>query len=489
MILPSLQTWVLPVTLGILIALFVVQKQGTARIASGFGPITAVWFAVLAGIGIWHISIEPGVLAAFNPIWGVRFLAGHLAITSVVLGAVFLAVTGAEALYADLGHFGRKPIMLAWILLVFPALVLNYLGQGALVLADPTAIADPFFKGVPASVLPVLVLLATAATVIASQAVITGVYSMTLAAVQLGLLPRMRISHTSSDQSGQIYIGSVNAMLLIGVVWLVVVFKSSGALASAYGIAVTGTMLVTTCLAVIYATKARILPLWAVALIAAPIGAMELAFLIANLSKVFDGGYVPVLVAAAIAVVMASWWRGAQLVQAKNDKLAVRLDPFIKSITKSAVPGVKGTAFYLTKSRETVPSALLHSLKHYRVLHDKIVLLTVETLRAPTATAVERVALDRVDDRFTRLTLRYGFMETPNVVRGLTAARKAGLRFDTMTSTFFLGRRKPVVTARFGLGQLMDKVFAQLTRIAADPTDYFHLPRDRVVELGYRVAV
>ena len=489
LILPELTHWVLPVTLGILIALFLVQYTGTARIAVWFGPITALWFIVLALIGIWHIVETPAVLASFNPVWGVRFLVNNPGLTAVVLGAVFLAVTGAEALYADLGHFGRRPIMLAWIGLVFPALVLNYLGQGALVLADPAAAADPFFKSVPAFALPALVLLATAATVIAAQAVITGAYSMTLAAIQLGLLPRMQVNHTSHDQSGQIYIGAVNLLLLVGVVWLVVVFKSSGALASAYGIAVTGTMLVTTCLAVIYAIKARILPLWATVLIAVPIGLIELAFLGSNLSKVLHGGYVTVSMALVTAGLMVAWWRGTQVIEAKSAQQSVALDSVMRSISKSDLARVPGTAFYLTPDRGVAPTALLHSLKHFRVLHDKVVFLTIETLRSPTATALERVQLEQIDDRFSRLTLRFGFMETPNVARGLSQARRAGLKFDVMTSTFFLGRRRPVVTARFGIGQMADRIFALLTRVAADPTDYFHLPRDRVVELGYRVAV
>ena len=489
LVVPDLVPWVVPITLGILVALFAVQRQGTASIAYWFGPITALWFVVLGGIGLWHVIENPAVLAAFNPVWGVRFLWENPGLTAVVLGAVFLAVTGAEALYADLGHFGRRPIMIAWIILVFPGLVLNYLGQGALVLADPTMAADPFFNSVPASALPALVLLATAATVIASQAVITGAYSMTLSAIQLGLLPRMQINHTSHQQSGQIYIAAINGALLVGVVWLVIVFKTSGALASAYGIAVTGTMLVTTCLAIIYVARARILPLWATALIAGPIALIELAFLAGNLSKVLHGGYVTVIMALATAALMVSWWRGTQVIEAKSIQKSVPLDTVVQSLAKSDMAEVPGTAFYLTPSRKVAPTALLHSLQHFRALHEKVVFLTIETLRSPTALPEERVLLEVIDDRFTHLTLRYGFMETPNVAQGLAHARRAGLRFDVMTSTFFVGRRRPVVTARFGLGQLSDRVFAMLTRVAADPTDYFHLPRDRVVELGYRVSL
>ena len=488
-VLPQLKDWAVPVTLGILIALFLVQKRGTAAIAAYFGPITALWFLALGGIGIWQILGHPQVLYAFNPAYAFAFMTGHVPTAALVLGAIFLAVTGAEALYADLGHFGRRPIMIAWFALVCPALLLNYLGQGALVLGDATAASDPFYRSVPEFALPFLVILATAATVIASQAVITGAYSMCRSAVQLGLLPRMNISHTSADQSGQIYIGAVNAFLLIGVVWLVIVFKTSGALASAYGIAVTGTMVVTTCLAVIYARAGKLVPGWAVYGIAVPIGLIELAFLASNLAKLHEGGYVPVLLAATMALMMASWWRGTQLLLARGQKLAVSLAGFVTSMAKSSVPEVAGTAFYLTPDTDTVPSSLLHSLKHFRVLHDKVVLLTVETLRVPNAEPSERVTYQTIDDRFSRLTLRFGFMETPNITRGLLAARKAGLKFDVMTSTFFVSRRRPVVTAKFGLGPSMDRIFAQLTRLATDPTDYYGLPRDRVVELGYRVAI
>jgi KUP system potassium uptake protein len=489
LILPALESLVLPVTLGILIGLFAVQRRGTGAIAALFGPVTAVWFGALAAIGLYHIVNGPAVLWAFNPLHGAGFLATHPGITAVVLGAVFLAVTGAEALYADLGHFGRRPITLAWVWVVFPALVLNYLGQGALVLADPTAADDPFFKSVSAPLLPILVALATAATIIASQAVITGAFSMARSAIQLGLLPRMRINHTSHEQSGQIYIGAVNFLLLIGVVWLVIVFKTSGALASAYGIAVTGTMLVTTCLAVIYALRARLLRPVPVLALALPVAVVEIGFLVSNLTKLADGGYVPVVLALVIGFVMVCWWRGARIMRLKGQAIAIGMEGFVAKMAKSSAGTVPGTAFYLSPSRETVPSALLHSLKHFRVLHEKVVLLTVESLEVPVADPAERAQYEVIDPRFSQLTLRFGFMETPNVAQAMAAARKAGLRFDVMTSTFFLGRRKPVVTGELGLSRLMDEVFATLSRMAADPTDYFHLPRERVIEMGYRVAV
>ena len=489
LVLPALADWIVPLTVAILTLLFVLQRQGTGRIAAAFGPITALWFVVMAGLGLAQIAANPAVLAAVSPHWGLAFLIDHQGVAFLVLGAVFLAVTGAEALYADLGHFGRRPIMLAWFALIFPALVLNYLGQGALVLADPRAIANPFFALAPEPFLPALVVLATMATVIAAQAVISGAYSMTRAAMQLGLLPRMKIRHTSHGQSGQIYIGAVNWALLFGVLWLVVVFGSSEALAAAYGIAVTGTMVITTILVIIYIVRAGHLRLPAALLIAAPVMVIEMAFLLSNLSKLGEGGYVPLLLASALGLCMWAWWRGTQNILVKSHRQLVPFDSFVRSMRHSSVHVVPGTAFFLTPDPSVVPSALLHNLKHNRVLHDHTVLLTVESLRVPVAAPEERASYEELDDRFSRLTLRFGFMETPNVSRAMVHARRAGLKFDVMTSSFFLGRRRPVVTGPFGLTRMLDSLYAQLTRISADPSDFYHLPRDRVVELGERVAV
>ncbi|PLL14196.1 potassium transporter Kup [Tabrizicola sp. TH137] len=489
LILPDLAEWVVPVTLGIILALFLVQRRGTGAMSLAFGPVTALWFLTLGALGLWHILANPGVLAAVSPTHAVFFLLEHQTVAFLVLGAVFLAVTGAEALYADLGHFGRKPIITAWIALVMPALILNYLGQGALVLSDPAAIDDPFFRLVPEAWLPALVLIATAATVIAAQAVISGAFSMTRAAVQLGLLPRLTIRHTSHDQSGQIYIGAVNWMLLVGVIALVLSFGSSAALASAYGIAVTGTMVVTTLLAIVYVTQAGKLPLPLALLLAAPILLLELAFLASNLTKLHDGGYVPVLLAALLMLAMLAWWRGSQQLLAHTHRQAIALDGFAASMLKSSAPVVPGTAFFLTPDPTVVPSALLHNLKHNRVLHDQNVLVTVETLRIPVADPEDRASYEVINPRFARLTLRFGFMETPNVTRAMAHARKAGLKFDVMASSFFLGKRRPVVTGPIGLDRLLDNIFALLSRFSADPSDFYHLPRNRVVELGERVAV
>jgi len=489
LVLPSLVDWVVPITVGILLALFMVQRKGTKTIAGAFGPITVIWFLTLGGLGLWHMVANPEVLLAFDPSWAVQFLVQHQVIAFAVLGAVFLAVTGAEALYADLGHFGRKPIIAAWIMLVFPALVLNYLGQGALVLANPEALENPFFGMASPELLPFLVVLATAATVIAAQAVISGAFSMGRAAIQLGLLPRLTIRHTAADQSGQIYIGAINWLLLVGVLLLVFGFGTSAALASAYGIAVTGTMLVTTALACLYLIHARILSRALALLLVGPIFALETVFLASNLTKVLDGGFVPLAVALVLGLVMWAWWRGTQSVLVKAHKQMISLDGFITSMAKSSVHIVPGTAFFLSPEPDVVPSALLHNLKHNRVLHEKNIILTIETLRTPLADPDERADYQTLSDRFGRLILRFGFMETPNVSRAMGRARKLGLRFDVMRSSFFLGRRRPVVVGAWTANRVMDRIYAILTRFSADPTEFYHLPRDRVVELGERVAV
>lgn len=488
LILPALSAYVLPVTLGILIALFMVQRRGTASVAALFGPICLVWFLTLAGLGLWHIAEDPLVLAALNPLWGLGFLWQHTGVAFVVLGAVFLAVTGGEALYADLGHFGRRPITLAWFGLVLPALMLNYLGQGAMVLANPDLAAESFFAMAPEALLPALVVLATAATVIASQAVITGAFSMARGAIQLGFLPRLRILHTAEGQSGQIYIGAVNWLLLWGVLWLVLSFGSSSALASAYGIAVTGTMVLTTVLGVLYLVRSGRMRAPLAALVAAPVLGVELVFLASNAVKFTDGGYVPVAVAAVVGMLMWAWWRGTQAVRARAAKLAIRVDSFVRMMRGSSVHIIPGTAFFLTGDPGIVPSALLHNIKHNRVLHEQTVLLTVETLRVPYATADERATVEPLGGCFLRVILRFGFMETPNVSRAMAHARAAGLKFDVMASTFFLGRRRAVATGT-GVELVMDRLYVALSRMAADPTDFYHLPRDRVVELGERVAI
>ncbi|TMV62231.1 potassium transporter Kup, partial [Thioclava sp. BHET1] len=377
--------YVLPVTVGILTALFLVQQRGTGAISSAFGPITAIWFLVLGLGGLAHLVVNPVILWAFNPINAIHFLLQEGPLAFAVLGGIFLAVTGAEALYADLGHFGKRPIRLAWYLLVFPALVLNYLGQGAMVLRNPRTAENPFFLMVPGWALPLLVILATAATVIASQAVITGAFSMTRAASQLGFLPRQAVRHTSRSQSGQIYISALNWLLFLGVIWLVLSFRSSDALASAYGIAVTGTMIVTSALAALLARRAWQQSVAVILPFLLPLAVIELAFLAANLLKLPDDGYVPVTIAVLLSVLMWAWWRGTQASLTRETKQKVDLESFVSSMAESSIARVDGTAFFLTSDPTAVPQALLHNIKHNRVLHDQNVILTVETLRRPVA--------------------------------------------------------------------------------------------------------
>ncbi len=486
---PAFDTFIVPVTLAILFGLFVVQQYGTRAISAAFGPITLVWFIALGASGAYHLAGDPGVLASVNPYHAVRFILNHGFVAFVVLGAVFLCVTGAEALYADLGHFGARPIRLAWFMAVFPALILNYLGQGALVLKDPESIEKLFFLMVSPELLPFMVVLATLATVIASQAVISGSFSMARSAIQLGLLPRLSIIHTSDSQSGQIYIPAINWILLFGVLSFVMTFRTSGSLAAAYGIAVTCAMIVVTILAIIYAHTGWRKSLWIVLPVAMPFVALEGTFLLSNLVKLPDGGYVPLSLAVAVTVLMFSWWRGTQLAFEKGHREMVKLDNFAQSMMRSSAHVVPGTAFFLTSDPQAVPPALLHNLKHNRIVHERNVVLTVETVRVPFVPESERAEYEPINDRFARLRLRFGFMETPNVSKALGRARREGLKFDVMNSSFFLGRRKVIPGPRIGLPLILDRLFIALGRFAADPSDYYHLPRDRVVELGSRMTV
>jgi KUP system potassium uptake protein len=486
---PAFEAYVVPLTAFILVLLFLVQSRGTANVAAFFGPITLIWFVAIAVAGLWHVGENLVVLLAFNPWYGVNFLLHHGIIGFYTLGAVFLVVTGAEALYADLGHFGRGPIRYAWLVVVLPALTVNYLGQGALVLADPKSIENPFFLLYPESALFPMVLLATAATVIASQAVITGAYSLTQQAIQLGLLPRLEIRHTSEALFGQIYMPKVNTLLLIGVLLLVALFRSSSALASAYGIAVTGTMVVTAMLAVIVIWRVWQWPLIAAAALIVPFLFIDLTFLSANLLKVVEGGWVPLALGAAVMAVMYTWRRGSRLLFEKTRRSEMPLESLVKSLEKKPPVRVPGTAVFLTSDPVSAPTALLHSLKHYKVLHGKNVILTIETADSPRVDPVERVRLQPVGETFSRVTLRFGFMETPNVPRALAIARKLGWQFDIMSTSFFLSRRALKPAAHSGMPRWQDRLFIGLTRVANDATDYFQIPTGRVVEVGTQVTI
>jgi KUP system potassium uptake protein len=487
---------VIVLSLVILVMLFMVQSRGTAKMAVFFGPICLVWFAAIAGFGVMHILREPGVIFALSPTHAIGFLAHHGVVGLFVLGSVFLTVTGAEALYADMGHFGRWPIQASWLFLVLPALALNYLGQGAFAMetlrasgGHPVGDVDWFFQMVPTLMRAPMVILATAATVIASQAVITGAFSLTNQAMQLGLLPRMQVRRTSETQAGQIYLPQINFMLLVGVVFLVAIFKSSDNLGEAYGLAVTGTMAVTTSLAFIVVRRKWRWPLWGAVAVIGPMLTLDLIFLGANSLKIFHGAALPLILGAALFLVMATWVRGGDILTRKVAKDTPPLDEFLAILTARPPHRVAGTAVYLTADPSHAPGALLHNLKHNKVLHQQNVILTVETAEIPRVPPEERIKLEPIDKDFQKLTLRYGFMETPNIPKALGLCRKQGLTFDIMSTSFFLGRKTVIPAARHGLGRWQDKLFVLLAKNAADPTDFFQIPPGRVLEMGAQVTV
>jgi KUP system potassium uptake protein len=489
LITPAFSDYVVPCTVFILVLLFAVQSRGTAKVATFFGPVMAVWFIVLALGGLVHISDDPGVVMALNPMHGLFFLIEHKLIGLVTLGAVFLAVTGGEALYADLGHFGRRPIQFAWLGLVLPCLVLNYFGQGALILADPSAIENPFYKLFPDWMLIPIVGLATAATVIASQAVITGAFSLTRQAVQLGLLPRIEIRFTSETHSGQIYIPRINSLLLIGVLILVFLFRSSSNLASAYGIAVTTTMVVDAALAFVVIWRLWHWQPWAAALLVIPFLMIDGTFLAANLLKLLDGAWAPLAFASFLILLMWTWRRGTRILADKTRRTEVPLDMLVRNLEKKPPHRVPGTAVFLTSDPDYSPTALLHNLKHNKILHDKNVILTVATADTPRVSDEERITITPISDHFSRVKMKFGYMETPNVPRGLAIARKLGWTFDIMSTSFFVSRRSIKPAAHSGMPLWQDKLFIGLARNASDATDFFQIPTGRVVEVGTQVTV
>jgi KUP system potassium uptake protein len=485
----AFEPYVVPLTVLILFILFTVQSRGTARVASFFGPVMCIWFVIIAIAAITPIMRHPEILQAVNPVYAVSFMLHHGIIGFITLGAVFLAVTGAEALYADLGHFGMRPIQTAWLFIVLPSLALNYMGQGALVIGDPKALENPFFLIFPDWALIPMVALATLATVIASQAVITGAYSLTRQAIQLGLLPRFEIRHTSETHSGQIYIPRINMLLLIAVVLLVLMFRSSSALASAYGISVTGTMVVTAMMGFVVIWRVwRWSPFAAAALIA-PFLFLDLTFLTANLLKVLEGGWVPLALGAAVMLLMYTWRRGSRLLFEKSRKLEFPLADLVAMLEKRPPQRVSGTAVFLTSDPASAPTALMHSLKHYKVLHEKNVILTIEIAPRPRIDISERVRLEQISATFSKVTLRFGFMESPNVPKALAIARKLGWQFDIMSTSFFLSRRALKPATHSGMPRWQDHLFIALSRTANDATDYFQIPSGRVVEVGTQVAV
>ena len=488
----GLTRWVVPISLVILVGLFAAQRFGTAKVGKIFGPVMITWFVVLAIIGAHNIAGFPSVLRALNPYWAWNFFTTHDWHALFILGAVVLTVTGGEALYADMGHFGKKPIRWAWFGFVLPALVLNYYGQGAVLLEHPEAVKSPFFMSIPAWAQIPMTVLATMAAAIASQAVITGAFSVTRQAIQLGYLPRLAIKYTSKDTIGQIYVPSINLMLLLAVIVLVLVFRSSGALATAYGLSVTGTMLIDTLLLAVVAytrwpdSRKWVLPLCGLFLL------IDIAFLIANGAKLFTGigAWVPLFIGIVAFLMMRTWRRGRELLHAEVQKEGIKLDSFLPGLMLAPPVRVPGTAIFLTADRGVVPHALLHNLKHNKVLHERNVFLTVETLNVPHAPKDKRLKIHAIGDDFYRVIISYGFTETPDVPQSLMGScDKGGIYFDPMETTYFASRETIVASAHRGMPVWRDKLFAVMHRNAAPATGFFRIPGNRLVELGAQVEI
>jgi len=487
---PGLHHWIVPITVLVLVALFATQRFGTARVGKVFGPITVLWFVTLAVLGVMNILHEPEVLQAVNPWWAARFFVEHSWGGIFILGAVVLAVTGGEAIYTDMGHFGARPIRYAWYFFVLPSLMLNYLGQGALVLEDPGAIRNPFYVGVPDWARWPMLVLATMATVIASQAVITGGYSIARQAMQLGYIPRMRIRHTSRDTIGQIYIPGINWTMMVIVIGLVLSFRTSSALAAAYGISVSATMLIDTLLLAIVARalwpnwRRWVLPLCGLFLV------IDVAFLVANGAKVLQGAWFPVVLGIVLFVLLRTWRRGRQILHEEVQKEGIRLDAFIPGLMLAPPVRVPGTAVFLTSDKGVVPHALMHNLKHNKVLHERNVFLTAETLSVPYAAADKRLKIESIGDDFHRVIVRFGFMETPDVPLALMRSCDQGdLSFDPMETTYFVSRETIVASAKRGMPVWRDKLFALMHRNAAPANQFFRIPGNRLVELGAQVEI
>ncbi|TIX60525.1 MAG: potassium transporter Kup [Mesorhizobium sp.] len=486
---PTFQPYVVPLTLAILAVVFAIQRFGTGGVGLVFGPVTALWFLTIGLSGLNQIMDDPEILLAISPHYIVSFLINSPEVAFVTVGAVFLAVTGAEALYADLGHFGRKPIVLAWLAIVFPCLLLNYVGQGAFVLANGGVVGHPFFEMNEGWMLIPMVVLATAATVIASQAVISGAFSLTRQAVQLNMLPRLEILHTSERQSGQIYMPRVNMLLALVVMLLVVGFGESSKLASAYGISVTGNMLVTNILLYVVMTRIWKWPLGVAIALMAVFVFIDTGFYAANIVKVFEGGWASLAIAAVIVMTMWTWIRGTRYLFDKTRRNEIPLDFLAGNLLKKKPQLVSGTAVFLTSDPVSAPTALMHSLKHYKVLHEQNVILSVVTAQQPVVPDRERIKMETINELFMRVTLTFGYMEQPNIPRALAICRKQGWKFDIMTTSFFLSRRSLKASTNSGMPVWQDKLFIGLARTAADATEYFQIPTGRVVEIGTQVAI
>jgi KUP system potassium uptake protein len=487
---PVLHRYIVPVALVVLVGLFWFQRHGTERVGRVFGPVMIVWFLVLALLGGWQLLHDPSVLRALNPYWALAFFADHGVASWLALGAVVLAVTGGEALYADMGHFGRIPIRIGWTTFVMPALLLNYFGQGALILRDPAAVKNPLYNLVPEWGLFPMIVLATLAAVIASQAVISGAFSLARQAIQLGYLPRLKLIHTSDETIGQVFLPWVNRILMVSVMLLVIGFGSSSALAAAYGVSVTGSMLIDTILLIILAGQRGRMPGWAIALVGLLYLVIDAALFSSNAIKFVQGAWVPVALGVVVFTLMRTWRRGRDLVRAHIDQGSLRIEHFVQMLMASPPLRVPGTAVFLTPSNQFVPPSLMHNLKHNKVLHERNVLLSVETLSVPRVEAdEERVAYTDLGHGFSRLSLRYGYMEDPDVPRALRQWPIPGPRFEPMETTFFASRES--LTAQEGQGMALwrDKLFLVMSRNATPATEFFSVPGNRLVELGTQVVI
>jgi KUP system potassium uptake protein len=486
---PVFEPYVIPISLVLLTGLFLVQRRGTAAIAGLFSPVMLVWFAVLAALGTWGIAQQPRILLALNPLYGIEAVAYAPLRGFFMLGAVFLAVTGTEALYADMGHFGRRALTRAWLVLVFPALVLNYFGQGALLLGNPAAIENPFYKLAPDWGLYPLVFLAAAATIIASQAVISGAFSLSRQATQLGYLPRLEVRHTSETEIGQIYVPAINWALLVAVIILVLIFRSSDNLGAAYGIAVSGMMLITTALAFLYMRGRG----WSLRLALPVFGifaAIDLTFFSANITKIAEGGWFPILVAALVFSAMGTWSRGRRRLAELRARDALPLQQFVETMNPERPVRVPGTAIFMTRDLAHVPVALLHALKHVKTLHQRVIMMLVETEDVPHVPDQHRLQIQEVGNGFYTMRVRYGFMDEPNVVRALAQCRVQHFRINLMDTSFFIGREKLRPKPRgHVLWRLRDNLFLLLSNLALDATEFFRIPPNRVVELGGQIEI
>lgn len=486
---PLFEPYVIPITIVILVLLFLLQSRGTSGIGAVFGPITFIWFVVLAVLGAVWVAREPNVLAAIDPVYAVAFFVQNRWHGFLVLGAVFLVVTGSEALYADMGHFGKRPIRLTWFVIVLPALLLNYFGQGALLLHEPAARVNPFYHLSPAWALYPMVLLATVATVIASQAVISGAFSLTRQAVQLGYSPRMEIAHTSSQEIGQIYVPQINWALMLATIGLVLGFKTSSNLAAAYGVAVTTTMVITTLLAYVVARRVWKWRLGTAVGVTAAFLVVDLAFFGANILKVEQGGWFPLAVAAVIYLLMSTWKAGRAILAARLREAAIPFDVFWAQITQNPPPRVPGTAVFMVGNPGGTPFPLLHNLRHNKVLHEQVVLLTILTQELPRVAEKDRLKIDAIGQRFYRVTVHSGFMEDTSVPELLASIDEAGLKIDLEQTTYFLGRETLIATNRPGMAVWRERLFAFMSRNAVPATAFFRLPPERVVELGVQVEL